>query len=375
MSEEAHALTSRAVPEVAPPAVDYKPPMPEHRAHPIALIGAGDISSAHLDAYRKAGFNVRVIASRTLGHAVRRRDQLFPEAEATDDIAGTLARPDIAVVDITLHPEHRAPLIEAALDAGKHVLSQKPFVLDLALGERLADLADARGLMLAVNQQGRWAPHMSFMRQAVRQGLIGHVQSVHIAMHWDHSWVAGTHHDTVEDLILYDFAIHWFDFLCSLIGPAATSVYATRSFAPRQEPKPALLAQALVEFPHGQAALLFDGATRHGSRDRTVITGTDGTLESVGPDLGRQQLTYTNASGFARPELEGTWFNDGFIGAMGALLQSIETGRPPIHNARDNLDSLALAFAAIASSRRSVAVAPGSIRSMAEAVANPPAVG
>jgi hypothetical protein len=126
MSEEAHSLTSKAVPEVAPPAVGYEPPLPEDRAHPIALIGAGDISSAHLDAYRKAGFNVRVIASRTLANAVKRRDQFFPEAEATDDIAGTLERPDIEVADITLHPEHRAPLIEAGLNAGKHVLSQKP---------------------------------------------------------------------------------------------------------------------------------------------------------------------------------------------------------------------------------------------------------
>jgi predicted dehydrogenase len=368
MSKEAHSLASTAMPEVAPPAVDYLPPLPQSRDHPIALIGAGGISSAHLDAYRKAGFNVRVIASRTLAHALARRDAFAPQAEATDDIEGTIARPDIAVVDLTLHPEPRAPLIEAALLAGKHVLSQKPFVLDLALGQRLADLADARGLMLAVNQQGRWAPHLSFMREAVRQGLIGQVQSVHIGIHWDHSWVAGTHHDTVEDLLLYDFAIHWFDFLVSLIGPAATSVRATLTHAPEQKPKPPLLAQCLVEFPHGQAALLFDGATRHGPRDTTIITGTRGSLESVGPDLGQQQVTFTNAAGFARPRLEGTWFNDGFVGSMGALLQAIETGRQPIHNARDNLASLALAFAAIAASRRGVAVAPGSIGSMAEAV-------
>jgi predicted dehydrogenase len=369
MSEEAHALTSKAVPEVAAPVVDYLPPMPASRDHPIALIGAGGISSAHLDAYCKAGFNVKVVASRTLGHAVARRDAFFPEAEATDDVAGTIVRPDIAVVDITLHPEHRAPLIEAALGAGKHVLSQKPFVLDLALGERLADLADSRGLILAVNQQGRWAPHLSFMREAVRQGLVGQVQSVNIAMHWDHSWVAGTHHDTVDDLILYDFAVHWFDFLASLIGPTATSVYATLARAPGQVPRPPMLAQALVAFPNGQAALHFDGSTRHGPRDRTIITGSSGTLESTGPDLGQQHVTYTSASGYSRPALTGTWFNDGFAGAMGALLRAIETGEPPIHSARDNLASLALAFAAIASSRRGAPIVPGSVRSMAEAVA------
>ena len=369
MTEEAHSLTARAVAEVAPPTVDYRAPLPASRHHPIALIGAGGISSAHLDAYRSVGFNVKVIASRTLGHAVARRDAFFPAAEATDDIAGTIARPDIAVLDITTHPEDRAALIEAALAAGKHVLSQKPFVLDLAVGRRLADLADARGLMLAVNQQGRWAPHLGFIREAVRQGLIGRVQSVNISMHWDHSWVAGTPHDRVDDLILYDFAIHWFDFLVSLIGPSAISVYATLARAAGQTPRPPMLAQVLVSFPNGQAALQFDGATRHGPRDRSIITGSAGTLESAGPDLGQQQVTYTNAAGVSRPALIGTWFNDGFIGAMGALLSAIETGRPPLHNARDNLPSLALAFAAIASSRRGVAVAPGSVASMAEAMA------
>ena len=367
MSEEAHSLSSKAVPETAPPVVDYRPPMPASRKHPIALIGAGGISSAHLDAYKRAGFLVKVIASRTLDHAVARRDAFFPDADATDDILGAISRPDITVVDITVHPEERAALIEAALRAGKHVLSQKPFVLDLALGSRLADLSDQRGLMLAVNQNGRWAPHLAFMREAVRQGLVGKVQSVQIAMQWDHSWVVGTHHETVEDLVLYDFAIHWFDFLCSVIGPSAISVFASRARAPEQTARPPFLAQALVAFPNGQAALLFDAATRFGSRDRTIITGTSGTLESQGPDLGQQQLTYTNAAGFSHPPLTGTWFNDGFAGTMGALLQAIETGRQPIHNGRDNLASLALAFAAIASSRRGVAVVPGSIGSLAEA--------
>jgi predicted dehydrogenase len=367
--KEAHSLASEAVPEVAPPVVDYLPPMPKDKTLPIALIGAGGIASAHLDAYRRAGFNVRVIASPNLDHATARRDAFFPEAETTTDVAGTIGRDDIAVVDLTAHPEVRAPLIEQALRANKHVLSQKPFVLDLETGGRLADLAEQHGVMLAVNQNGRWAPHLSFIREAVRQGLIGDVQSVHIAMQWNHSWVAGTAHDEVDDLILYDFAIHWFDFLASLIGDAATSVFATRAFANEQAAKPPLLAQSLVRFPGGQAALLFDGAARFGPRDRTVVTGTKGTLESVGPDLGQQQVTYTNADGFARPPLTGTWFNDGFAGAMGALLAAAETGVPPIHNARDNLTSLALAFTAIASSHRGVPVVPGAVRSLGEAIA------
>ena len=108
MTKEAHALGSEAAPEVAPPVVEYRPPMPEDKSQPIALIGAGGIASAHLDAYRAAGFNVRVIASPNLAHAEARRDAFFPEAEATDDVAGTIARDDLAVVDLTPHPEARA---------------------------------------------------------------------------------------------------------------------------------------------------------------------------------------------------------------------------------------------------------------------------
>ena len=368
MSKEAHALGSEAAREVPPPVVDYRPPMPKDRTHPIALIGAGGIASAHLDAYRGAGFNVRVVASPTLGHAEARRDAFFPDAEATDDVAGSILRGDIAVVDLTPHPEARAALIEAALLADKHVLSQKPFALDLTTGERLVELAAVRGLQLAVNQNGRWAPHLSFMREAVRQGLVGELQSVHIAMHWNHGWVAGTPHDDVDDLILYDFAIHWFDFLASLIGDTSTSVYATRARAAEQAAKPPLMAQCLVQFPGGQAALLFDGATKFGPRDRTIVTGTKGTLESHGPNLGQQQVTYTNAAGVSHPPLSGTWFNDGFAGTMGALLAAVETGTPPLHNARDNLASLKLAFAASASSHRGAPVVPGSVRSLTEAI-------
>jgi predicted dehydrogenase len=367
VSKEAHALQATVASEIAAPELAYLPPMPQRRDHPIALIGAGRISSSHLDAYRKAGFNVKVIASRTLAHAISRRDQFFPQAEVSDDILGTIARDDVEVVDLTPHPEVRAPLIEAAVKAGKHVLSQKPFVLDLALGRRLADLADKQRVVLAVNQNGRWAPHLSFMREAVRHGLVGGLQSLHVTIAWDHSWIAGTPFDEIDDLILYDFAIHWLDFLASLIGPTATSVHATRVRAAEQRARPALLAQVLVEFPHGQAALLFDGNTRQGQRDRTIITGSDGTLESHGPDLGTQELTWWSSAGFARPRLEGTWFNDGFAGTMGALLQAIETGTPPLHDARDNLTSLALAFAAIASSRRGTPVEPASVTSLAAA--------
>ena len=78
-------------------------------------------------------------------------------------------------------------------------------------------------------------------------------------------------------------------------------------------------------------------------------------------------MTLTTAAGMARPKLEGTWFKEGFRGTMGALLKAVEDGAPPLNAARGSLDALALVFAAIASARRGVPVAPGTVRSLAAA--------
>jgi predicted dehydrogenase len=348
---DTYALKTSAVAEIPPPELDYRPPVPRSYRPRIALIGAGGIAGAHLDAYRRAGFNLAVIASRTLARAVQRRDEFFPGAHATDDVAAVLADPGIEVVDITPHPADRMGLVEAALKAGKHVLSQKPFVLDLDTGWRLADLADEMGLKLAVNQNGRWSPHMAWMRAAVRGGLIGTPIGAHVSIHWNHGWIRGTPFEDVHELILYDFGIHWFDFLHSLVGGRERSVRATMAMAAGQAARAPLLSECIVELDGGQASLVFDGATPFDPRDTTYIGGTEGSLRSEGPDLGQQTVTLTTAAGRATPRLEGTWFNDGFRGAMGELLCAIEDDREPVNGARENLGSLRLAFAAIESAR------------------------
>jgi predicted dehydrogenase len=70
-------------------------------------------------------------------------------------------------------------------------------------------------------------------------------------------------------------------------------------------------------------------------------------------------VTLTTAEGVSRPDLQGTWFNDGFRGAMGALLVAIEDDTEPANGAAENLHSLALAFAAIESRRTGREVAIG----------------
>ncbi len=360
-SPSEYALETKAVGVSDAPELPYRPPTPKH-AHRIGLIGCGGISQAHLDAYRRAGFTVVALADKSLEKAEKRRDQFFPEARVTSDALELIDANDIDVLDITPHPEDRVPLVRAALMAGKHVLSQKPFVTDLDEGLGLCDLADAKGVKLAVNQNGRWAPHLAYMREAVRAGVIGEVISVHVGIHWDHTWTAGTPFEKIEHLVLYDFGIHWFDFVSSLLGNRARTVRATRAFAHGQGMKIPMLAQVLVDFEGGQASLIFDAHVRYGPQDATYVGGTRGSLTSIGPNLGEQSVTLYTAQAIAHPKLTGAWFNDGFQGAMGELLVSIEEDRQPLNNARDNLRSLELCFAAIQSSVDGAPKRPGEVR-------------
>ena len=348
---ETYALKSAAIPDIAPPDLFYRPPAPRTYRPRIGVIGAGGIAASHLDAYHTAGWEVAAICNRTLVKAEARAREFAPAAKVADRYEDVLADASIDVVDITLHPADRVPIIEAALKAGKHVLSQKPFVLDLADGARLVHLARDKRLKLAVNQNGRWAPHMAWMRQAVQAGLVGDIIGAHIGVHWNHGWIAGTPFEKMADVILYDFGIHWFDFVISITGGRARSVFATATRARGQSVTVPLLAQAIVHLDGGQASLIFDGSTSFDPRDTTYIAGTKGSLSSDGPDLGSQTVTLTTAAGRARPDLEGTWFNDGFRGAMGALLVAIEDDTEPANSALENLSSLALAFAAIQSCR------------------------
>jgi len=372
---------------IAAPDLPYQPQDPRSYAPGIGLIGCGQITVEHLTAYKHAGYRVVALCDMDKRRADTRREEFYPEADVYTDYRRLLARDDIEVVDIATHPPQRPPLVRAAVEAGKHVLSQKPFVEDLDEGQRLIELADRHGVRLAVNQNGRWAPHFSYIRQAVARNLIGAVSGAHFAVHWDHSWVEGSEFENVRHLILYDFAIHWFDLLSCLmcrntaedscrardtVGPPAIDpvsqsplrVYASFAHAGSQTVRPALLGQALVEYEHAQATLVFDGDTRFAPLDLTYVTGDRGTISSQGPDIRCQQVQLTTAAGTARPRLEGAWFPNGFHGTMGELLLAVEEDREPAHSAQNNLRSLELCFAAVASAERHQAVVPGTIRQM-----------
>jgi len=192
---------------------------------------------------------------------------------------------------------------------------------------------------------------------------------VHLGVHWDHGWTADTPFNEIHHLVLYDFAIHWFDMVCCIMGDRpALRVYASNATTSTQRAKPPLLGQALIEFQAAQATLVFDADTRFGARDMTVVTGTKGTLISTGPDLNNQTVTLYTADGYATPHLEGNWFANGFHATMSELLCAVEENREPSNSARNNLRSLALCFAAVASADTHLPQIPGKVRRLGGAL-------
>jgi predicted dehydrogenase len=339
--------------KISNPSIQYLPSKPKNYNPKIALIGTGGISEYHLKAYKKYGFQVTALANRTLEKAKTLRDKYFPDASVYEDFQEILTIDEIEVVDVTPHPPDRLPILYDCLNAGKHVLSQKPFVLDIEDGKKLADLADRKGRKIAVNQNGRWAPHFSYMRNAIAQGLIGEVASIDFSLQWDQTWIKGIPtFEKMDNLILFDFAIHWFDITaCMMNDKKPKSIYASTVHHAHQSYTPPALASVIIEYPETQVRMSFNGHCTNGEEDTTTIVGTAGTLRSRGPGLNDQpNMEIHLQNGSTHIPLKGNWFESGFQGTMSELLCSIEEDRDPYHSARNNFKTLELCFAAEKSS-------------------------
>lgn len=323
--------------------VPYLPEVPKDKSVGIGVIGCGGISrNHHIPAYKAQGLRVVAVA-----------DIVEENAKLAAEVAGgvpyftdhrrLLDMKEVHVVDAATHPAPRVQIIRDALHAGKDVLSQKPFVLDLKVGRELVALAKRKKSLLAVNQNGRWAPPWKVATEWIRLGAIGTVTSVRHHCHWNHDWIADRPFNKIRHAILFDFAIHWFDITCCwLPGQEAKTVLGANIKTPNQRAKPPLVAHAVADYGNVLASWIFDAGSATSQSGEFRIEGTEGTI--VGNDLDFVEIR--TRDGNFRPQLQGKWFNDGFKGTMGELLCAREQRRQPSNSAEDNLRSLQLCFAA-----------------------------
>jgi predicted dehydrogenase len=306
---------------------DARPRLPDDPAlrGGVAVLGAGSIAqSAHLPAYAAHGIGVTGVWSRDPRRTAGLTERFPSVGRVYASPQELLDDPAVRVVDLATPAAGRLAWVEAAVEAGKHVLAQKPLTLDAdelrALPALLARAAD-RGLRVAVNHNGRWAPAWRLTTLLVRQGAVGEVVGVTHLHDKPLPPLAGTPFDELDHMLLTDYLVHWLDITRHWLEPArVTTVAASDARVPGQPASARNPWSATVTLgcDTGATALVrVAGDVRTAAPSCPFwVHGTTGTLRgSVLPAPDRLEL---DRDGQVRPlPLQGRWFVDAFAGSMG----------------------------------------------------------
>ncbi|HEY6317173.1 MAG TPA: Gfo/Idh/MocA family oxidoreductase [Acidimicrobiia bacterium] len=138
------------------------------------VIGTGFGARVHLPAMQAAGFDVVALVGRDPDKTARRAARLGVPASV--DLGSLLASGEVAAVTIATPPATHARLAVAAAEAGKHVLCEKPFALDVAEAETMLAAADAAGVTHLIGHEFRLAPERAVLGRAVAEGRLGRVR-------------------------------------------------------------------------------------------------------------------------------------------------------------------------------------------------------
>ncbi|TAK21214.1 MAG: Gfo/Idh/MocA family oxidoreductase [Chloroflexota bacterium] len=195
----------------------------------VAVVGCGGISNCHTAALARIP-DVRLIAAVDIDEA-RARDFVSRygfETHATD-LRAVLSRPDIEAVVVTTANDTHAPLSIQALDAGKHVLVQKPMALTLDEADQMIAAANRAGKKLMVSFFEFFHPAFKRAKEIVDQGLIGDVFLFKAIMAWYMPRMTAWRFDPKISGggILMDGHVHHVAFFQWLLGdPPVESVYS-----------------------------------------------------------------------------------------------------------------------------------------------------
>jgi len=152
----------------------------------------------------------------------------LPDAMCFATLAEAFAAVPADGVLVTAPMVAHVPLALEALQAGKHVLVEKPFAATVAEAVQAVELAEARGLTLQVSQNYRFYPAPQAVRALVRDGAVGDLSVVHVDFRkWDNDEPVETYrHYRFPHPLIYDMAIHHFDLLRMVTGRDAVKVHA-----------------------------------------------------------------------------------------------------------------------------------------------------
>ncbi|MBP1993943.1 Gfo/Idh/MocA family protein [Paenibacillus eucommiae] len=141
----------------------------------IAVIGAGSISSVHLQSYaNNPQVELVAICDKNEARAKEKAEQ-FGAAKIFTDYKQLLADPDIDAVSICTWNNSHAEISIAALDAGKHVLCEKPLCKTVAEAKLVEEAVQRSGKVLQVGFVRRYADNTQILRKFIDAGDLGEI--------------------------------------------------------------------------------------------------------------------------------------------------------------------------------------------------------
>ena len=342
--------------------LDYRPPLPQNKGMGIAIVGAGEIvESAHLPAYKMAGFNVIGIYD-TVGDKARRVAEKFHLPYIFRSLDEVVDSSDVDIVDAAVPSQHLLSVVEAAVKRRKHVLCQKPLGEAYSAAQKIVDVCREAGVKAAVNQQMRWAPGIQASRQIIERGWLGELTQatiqVNVLTPWEHwPWMM-----SLPGMEFLYHSIHYMDSIRYLFG-TPEDIFADSAKFPGQPWAADTRTTIMMRFPGETRGLIQDNHNNFAPEDDWYATfrfeGTDGIIKGTNGALynypiGRgDTISFLSkqlrADTWINPTLEGKWFPHAFMGSMGELMLSVEEEREPANSVEDNLDTLRMVFSALRS--------------------------
>jgi predicted dehydrogenase len=213
----------------------------------------------------------------------------YPDAEVIADPLAAVSHRDVDLVVIATPNDSHAPLAEAALRAGKHVVVDKPFTITLTEARALAATAGEVGRLLSVFQNRRWDSDFQGIEREIASGRIGDVVDVRSEFN--------RYRPDVKDRwrerpgpgsgMWYDLGPHLIDQSLVLFGPPETvqaDFQVQRRGGSTVDWFQAILGYGPRRVVIGSSMLAADPGARF------LVRGTDGSLTKYGPDPQEGQI-------------------------------------------------------------------------------------
>jgi predicted dehydrogenase len=145
----------------------------------VGLVGYGLAGRLFHSPYIAAvdGLRIAAIATSDPGRRAQARSD-HPDADVVGTVDALLERADVEIVVVVTPNRWHAPIGTRAVEAGRHVVVDKPIAMDVPEAERLIEAGERSGRILSVYQNRRWDGDFQTLRSIVDQGRLGAIDSL-----------------------------------------------------------------------------------------------------------------------------------------------------------------------------------------------------